>query len=168
MYDQLSSKNNLFKWKKEGDPTCSLCKTALGIGRHNRVWEELVKFVTSNMKPEPIISTQKFASERVRIYAGSKQTIKHRDLPGQNLLGSSGYWDVFTDLQRWHNNYPKTISSKGLRPDTVILLRVNLKIIVVELCESLMDDSHEYKTSKCEDVEKELEKKGYSIIVKVV
>ena len=47
MYNQLSSKNNLFKWKKERDPMCPLCnkpqtlehvlsscKTALGNGRY--------------------------------------------------------------------------------------------------------------------------------------
>ena len=31
-----------------------------------------------------------------------------------------------------------------------------------------MDQSHEYKTSKYEDLKKELEKKGYSVIVKAV
>ena len=78
MYDQLSSKNNLFKWKKESDPTCPLCndkpqtlehvlnscKIALGNGRntwrHNRILEELVRFIKNYMKSEPTISTQKF------------------------------------------------------------------------------------------------------------
>ena len=50
------------------------------------------------MKSELTISTQKFVSERGRIYAGSKQTIKHRAIPGQNLLGSSGDWEVPIDL----------------------------------------------------------------------
>ena len=93
MYDQLSSKNNLFKLKKENNPICplcndkprtlehvlSFCKTALGHGgytlRHNRVLEELVKFIKNYMKSEPTISTQKFVSERSKIYTGSKQTI---------------------------------------------------------------------------------------------
>ena len=61
-YDQLSSKNNLFKWKKESDPICPLCndeqqtlkhmlnscKTTLGnekyTWRHNRILDELVRF----------------------------------------------------------------------------------------------------------------------------
>ena len=60
-FDQLSSKNNLFRWKKENDPTCPQCndkpqtlehvlnsyKIALGnrryTWRHNRVLEELAK-----------------------------------------------------------------------------------------------------------------------------
>ena len=93
---QLSSKNNLFKWKKESNPICPLCndkpqtlervlsscKTALGNGRytrrHNRGLEELIKFIKNYMKSEPTISTQIFVSEKGRIYAGSKQTIKHR------------------------------------------------------------------------------------------
>ena len=73
--DSLCAKNNLFKWNKESDHTCPLsndkpqplehvlssCKTALGngryTGRHNRVLEELVKFIKNYMKSEPIIST---------------------------------------------------------------------------------------------------------------
>ena len=72
-YDQLSSKNNLFKWKKESNPTCPLCndkpqtlehllsscKTTLGnrmyTWRHHRV-EELVKFIKNYMKSKPTIS----------------------------------------------------------------------------------------------------------------
>ena len=141
MYDKLSSKNNLFEWKKESDLTCplcnekpktlehvlSFCETTLGNGRytwrHNRVLKELVKFIKSYMKSKPIISTQKFASEKGRIYAGSKQTIKHRAVPGQNLLWSSGDWEVSSNPPGWHQNYPKTISSKSLRPDIVLLSR---------------------------------------------
>ena len=107
------------------------------------------------MKSEPTISTQKFVSERDRIYASSKQTIKHRVVPGQNLLGSSRDWEVSADLRDWHKDYPKTISSKGLQPDIVLLSKANLKIIVVELSmpyESRVDQSHEYKTSKYEDL----------------
>ena len=137
------------------------CKTAFGNGRytwrHNRVLEELVEFIKNYMKSEPTISSNKFASEKSRIYAGSKQTIKHRAVPGQKLLGSSRDWKVSVDQPGWHNNYPKTISSKGLRPNIVLLSMVNLKIIVVELSitnESRMDQSHEYKTSKYEDLKK--------------
>ena len=167
-YDQLSCKNNLF-FKKESDRICPLCndksqtlelvlsscKTALGNGRctlrHNRWLEELVKFLKSYMKSEPTISTQKFVSENGRIYAGSEQIIKHRAVPGQKLLESGGDWEVSADLTGWHNNYPKTISSKDLRPDIVLLSRASLKIILVELSipyEGQMDLSHDYKTSK--------------------
>ena len=122
------------------------------------------------MKSELTISTQKFVSERGRTYAGSKQTIKHRTVPSQNFLGSSGDWEVSANLPGWHNNYPKTISSKGLQPNIVLLSGANLKIMV-ELSipyENWMDLSHEYKTSKYEDLKKELEKEGYSSIMKAV
>ena len=46
------------------------------------------------MKSEPTISIQKFVSEMSRIYTSSKQTIKHRANLSQNLLGSSGDWEV--------------------------------------------------------------------------
>ena len=70
---------------EESDPTCPLCndklktlehvliscKTALGNGsytwRHNRVLNELVRFIKNYMKSEPTISTQKFVSEKSRI-----------------------------------------------------------------------------------------------------
>ena len=115
------------------------------------------------MKSKPTISTQKFVSERGRIYASSQQTIKHQAVPSQNLLGSSRDWEVSTNLAGWHNDHPKTISSKGLRPDIVLLSRANLKTIVVELSisyKSQIDQSHEYKTSKYEDLKKELEKES--------
>ena len=41
---------------------------------------------TDYLKSEPTISTNKFVSERGRRYAGTKQTIKHRAVPGKNLL----------------------------------------------------------------------------------
>ena len=128
----IRSMYNQLLFKKESDPTCHLCKdkpqtlehvlnsckAALGNGRyswrHNRLLEEVVKFIKSCMKSESTISTKKFVSERGRIYGSSKQTIKYRAVPGQNLLGSSGDWEVSANLPRWHNNYPKTISRKGL------------------------------------------------------
>ena len=79
------------------------------------------------------------------------------------IIGSRGDLEVSADLPGWHDDYPKTISSKGLRPDNVLLSRANLKIIVVELLiplESLMDLSHEYKTSKIEDLKKSRKRKG--------
>ena len=104
-YDQLSSKNNLFKWKKEGDSTSLLCndkaqtldhilsshKTAFRNGsynwRHNRVLEDLVKSIKNYMKSELNISTQKFVSERGRIYASSKQASSIRTFSDQMEIG---------------------------------------------------------------------------------
>ena len=153
--------------------------TPRGTTEYWRSWSEQLKrkplghpqlrlttLLTYYMKSEPTILTQIFVSERSRIYAGSKQTIKHLAVPGQNLLESSRDWEVSADLPEWHNDYPKTISSKGLWPDIVLLSRANLKIIMVEL--SILYISHKYKTSKYEDLKKELEKEGYSVIVKTV
>ena len=67
------------------------------------------------MKSEPTISTHKFVSERDRVYAGFKQTIKHRAVPGQNLLGSSGDWEVSADLPGQYNDYSKAISRSATR-----------------------------------------------------
>ena len=84
-YDQLPSKCNLVKWKKESDPTCSLCnekpqtlehvlsscKTALANGRytwrHNSVLDELFRIIRNLMMTESNRSTQKFVTERGKI-----------------------------------------------------------------------------------------------------
>ena len=131
-YDQLSSKSNLVKWKKERDPTCPLCnekpqtlehvlsscKTALANGRytwrHNCVLDMLVRIIWKLMKPESNKSTQKFLTEGGKIYAGSKKSTYHQAIPSQNLLGLDDNWKVSANLPGWCNDYPKIISNKGL------------------------------------------------------
>ena len=164
-YDQLPSKSNLVKWKKESDPTCSLCnekpqtlehvisscKTALAnrryTWRHNSVLDKLVKIIQKLMMPESNKSTQKFVTEGGKIYVSSKKSTYHRAIPGQNLLGLDDNWKVSAG---WCNDYPKIISNKGLWPDIVLFFK------------------GEVKTSKYEDLKKELEKGGYSVTVKAV
>ena len=65
-YDQLPSKSNLVKWKKESDLTCSLCnekpqtlehvlsscKTALANGRYTWRHNELVRIIRNLMMPK--------------------------------------------------------------------------------------------------------------------
>ena len=167
-YDQLPSKSNLVKWKKESDPTCPLCnekpqtlehvfsscKIALAnwryTWRHNSVLDELVRIIWNLMKPESNKSTQKFVTERGKIYVGSKKSVYHRAIPGQNL-GLDDNWKVSADLPGWCNDYPKIISNKGLRPNIVQFSKENSKVILVELTipfESWLEQSHIYKTSK--------------------
>ena len=67
------------------------------------------------------------------------------------------------------NDYPKIISNKGLRPDIVLFSKENSKVILVELTipfESWLEQSHDYKTSKYEDLKKELEKEANMKITK--
>ena len=85
------------------------------------------------MKPESNKSTLKFVTERGKIYVGSKKSIYHRAIPGQNLLGLDDDWKVSVDLPGWCNDYPKVISNKGLRPDIVLFSKENSKVILVEL-----------------------------------
>ena len=191
-YDQLPSKTNLVKWKKESIPTCSLCnekpqtlehvlsscKTALANGRYT--WrhsivtqqrDEQVRIIRNLMMPESNKSTQKFVTEGGKIYVGSKKSTYHRAIPGQNHLELDDNWKVFEDIPGWRNDNPKIISNKGLRPDIVLFSKENSKVILVELTipfESRLELSHDYKTSKYEDLKKELEKEGYSVTVKAV
>ena len=105
----------------------------------------------------------------VKIYVGSKKSTYHRAIPGKNLLGLWDNWKVSADLPGWLNDYTKIISNKGLRPDIVLFSKENSNVILVELTipfESRLEQSHDYKTSKYEDLKKELEKEGYSVTVK--
>ena len=93
-YSQVEFSNTLYVrptfLKKSTCPLCNgkpqtldhhliSCMTVLENGkytwRHNRILEELVRFIKNNMKSEPIISTQKFISERDRIYDSSNVEI---------------------------------------------------------------------------------------------
>ena len=139
--------------------------------RHNSVLDELVRIIRNLMMPESNKSTKKFVTGGGKIYVGSKKWTYHRDIPGQNLLRLGDNWKVSADLPDWRNDYPKIISSKGLRPDIVLFSKENSKIILVELTipfESRLEQSHVYKTSKYEDLKRELEKEGYSVTVKAV
>ena len=180
-YDQLPSKSNLVKWKKESDPTCPLCnerpqtlehahsscKTALANGWYTwRILDELVRIMRNLMMPESNKSTQKFVTEGAKIYVGSEKSTYHRAIPGQNLRGLGDHWKVSAYLPGWRNDYPKIISNKGLRPDVVLFSKENSKVILV--FESRLEQSHDYKTSKYEDLKKEMEKEGYSVTIKAV
>ena len=113
------------------------------------------------MTSESNKSTQKFVTERGKIYVGSRKSSYHRAIPGQNLLGLDGNWEVSTDLPGWRNDYPKIISNKGLRPDIILFSKANSKVILVELTiplDSRLEQSHDYKTSKYEDLKKRTRK----------
>ena len=85
------------------------------------------------MTPESNKSTQKFVTEVGKTYVDSKKSTYHCAIPDQNLLGLGGNWEVSAGLPGWHNDYPKIISNKGLLPNIVLFLKVNSKIILVEL-----------------------------------
>ena len=105
-----------------------------------------------------------------KIYVGLKKSTYHRAIPGQNLLGLGDNWEVSADLPGWRNDYPKIISNKGLQPN-IVLFSKNSEVILVELTipfKSRLEQSHDYKTSKYEDLKKELEKVRFSVIVKAV
>ena len=106
-----------------------------------------------------------------KIYVGSKKSTYHRAIPGENFLGLDDNWKVSADLPGCCSDYPKIISNKGLQPDIVLFSNENSKVILVELTipfESRLEQSHVYKTSKYEDLKKELEKEEYSVSVNAV
>ena len=124
---------------------------------------------TEMIMPESNKSTQKFVTEEGQNICRFKEI----NLPssGQNILGFDDNWKVYAELPGWRNDYPKIISNKGLRPDIVLFSKENSKVILVELTipfESRLEQSHDYKTSKYEDLKNEMEKERYSVTVKAV
>ena len=106
--------------------SCAFYQNVLDWVLVSSILDELVRFIKNYIKSEPTLSAQKFVSEWGKIYTSFKQ--KHWVMPDQNLLGPSRNWKVSADLLRYHNDYPKIISSKCLRPN-IVLSRTNIKII---------------------------------------
>ena len=79
------------------------------------------------MKPELIISTKRGVKSTPALSKQTSSYIRSKSSLVKWKLGviCRPYWI--------HNDYSKTISRKGLRPDIVLLSRANIKIILVEL-----------------------------------
>ena len=183
-YDQLPSRTNLVKWSKETDPTCPLCRekpqtmehvlsscrVALANGRytwrHNKVLEELTQAIFCNQKPP----TSRSAPVTTFVSEGGKEKwtglcqVLSDEGTSKNLLGPAKDWIVAADLPDWRGSYPDIVKETGQRPDIVVWSESDPRIILIELTvpyESRMNEQHQYKLRKYEDLAKELSQKGH-------
>ena len=180
-YDLLPSKANLVKWGKEEDPSCPLCqkrqsmehvlsscKVSLADGRytwrHNRVLQELALTIFANLEPETSNVT---APAKVFYTEGGKRRWigrKQGPCTNENLLGSATDWELAADLPDWRN-YPPILKETGLRPDIVLWSESSAKMFLIELTvpyENRLEEQHQFKMAKYQDLAKELQSKGYS------
>ena len=186
-YDLLPSRTNLVKWGKENDPMCPLCKEkpqtmdhvlssckiALANGRytwrHNKVLTELARSIKEQMQPETKDSALTFITE-----GKEKKWVASKKMPeisvGQNLIGTSEEWSMSADLPEWQS-YPEFIKKTGQRPDIVLWSESGAWVSLVELSvpyESRLNEQHEYKLRKYEDLANQVTSEGYKCTIKPV
>ena len=184
-YDLLPSKTNLVKWNKETDPTCPLCndkrqtmehvlsscRVALANGRytwrHNRVLEELAKAIFFHQKSQPKepVPDSIFVSEGgERRWIGRSLGLTEENAGSANLLGSTRDRIVAADLPgEWRENYPDIVKETGQRPDIVVWSESDPRLILIELTvpyESRIEEQHQYKLRKYEDLARKLTIEG--------
>ena len=90
---------------------------------------------------------------------------------GRNLLGFAKGWQVAADLPNWPAAYPEAIRQKNQKPDLVVWSEEDSHIIMIELSvpyESRIDDQHQFKTRKYEDLVRELRSEGYTALLRPV
>lgn len=159
-YDQLPTGDNLKKWKLATDDKCPLCngvqtlqhvlsacKVSLASGRytwrHNQVLEKIVQAID-----EAIAAPRQ---------AQAKNT------GNMGIFQGASDWTVSADLAT-KRKYPAVIAEAGVRPDVVVISENSKTAVLVELTvpfETNMDQSHEFKIGKYEDLRDVLQKKGY-------
>ena len=186
-YDLLPSRTNLVKWGKENDPMCPLCKEkpqtmdhvlssckiALANGRytwrHNKVLTELARSIKEQMQPETKDSALTFVTEGKK-----KKWVASKKMPeisvGRNLIGTSEEWSMSADLPEWQS-YPEFIKKTGQRPDIVLWSESGAWVSLVELSvpyESRLNEQHEYKLRKYEDLANQVTSEGYKCTIKPV
>ena len=193
-YDVLPSNTNLVLWGKADDPNCPLCMTeqvakpqtmehvlsscpvALAdqryTWRHNRVLEELTTAINTNLTPEttnkPYVA---FVNEKGETWKKNKELPNREAVVGRNLLGFANGWQVAADLPNWRAAYPEAIRQKNQKPDLVVWSEEDSHIIMIELSvpyESRIDDQHQFKTRKYEDLVRELRSEGYTALLRPV
>ena len=110
-------------------------------------------------------STEK-KEDKVRHYflkEGTKTTSKiESNMKHGGLLGGADDWVISADLPN-QRDYPSEIKETGQRPDIVVFSRKLKKFVLIELTvpyETNMEEQHEYKLAKYEDLAHRLATKG--------
>jgi len=174
VYDQLPSSDNLAKWNKCADKKCGLCggtqtlkhvlsacKQSLATGRytwrHNQVLRVLIRLV-DNIRTEG--NTRRINSS---VAPGNTSTETSTAL-ATGLFDAAIDWELAADLDQWRK-YPAIITTRGARPDIVLISETCRTVIAIELTvpfESNMSESHEFKLAKYEPLRDALHATGYT------
>ena len=109
-----------------------------------------------NLDPDSI-----FVSEGgERRWIGRSQGLTEENAGSANLLGSTRDRIVAADLPgEWRENYPDIVKETGQRPDIVVWSESDPRLILIELTvpyESRIEEQHQYKLRKYEDLARKL------------
>jgi hypothetical protein len=163
VYDCLPTKVNLGRWGLSESTLCSkcqaveslehvlcACKVALSEGRftwrHNKVLDTIRQIVRSGrikMGKQELI---KFVREGAMPKRG-EEVLEEVDDTGE-------LWEVRVDLEK-RLVFPQDIVVTTLRPDMVLMHRLLKRVVIMELTvpwEDRMDEAHERKSLKYEDL----------------
>ena len=180
--DTLPTPLNLHIWKKLEDPTCTVCrkdiaslrhilsscKVALSehryTWRHNQVLKEVLNLLTElkDVTPKPPSYKQiKFVKEG---HNETQSKVKSKRSVSFGILNSADDWNVQADIGK-QLSIPRHIVDTNLRPDIVVTSESTKCIILIELTvpwEDRMDESHELKRAKYENILLEARLKGWT------
>ena len=190
-YDLLPSGANLARWGKTDDPKCPLChklqttehvlsscSKSLAEGRytwrHNRVLEKLAETIIDALPQSDTETCSKKQPQRfVREKSGDAYKYARHfagETKGATLLSGATDWVVAGDLPQL-GPYPHAVKKSGQRPDIVLYSEILLKMILVELTvpyESRIEERHQYKLAKYDDLASQVRSAGYAARVMAV
>uniref|UniRef100_A0A3B1JAJ2 Reverse transcriptase domain-containing protein n=1 Tax=Astyanax mexicanus TaxID=7994 RepID=A0A3B1JAJ2_ASTMX len=178
VYDILPSPSNLSIWGKTESPNCpqcpgrgtlehilSCCPVALGQGRytwrHNQVLRPIAEAISMG------ISSSKRSHSTTQMIAFVKagerlgKTTGARNPAG--LLATAKDWQLSVDLEK-QLKFPQHIVATTLRPDILLVSEETKNILLIELTvpwEDRLDEAHERKRTKYEELVIDCRKQGW-------
>ena len=176
-YDMLPSPTNLYQWKLIDDPACPLCgspeslkhilsscPTALSQGRyrwrHDQVLSEVAHVLETERKKERPRPNQ----NRYIGFLKEGEQVPKSATASTGILNESRSWEMKADLKE-QLQFPQEIAQTTLRPDIVIWSRNPKRVVMVELTvpwEERIEESHELKRSKYEDLAQSCKSNGWN------
>ena len=180
-YDLLPTKANLAKWYQENEkcPLCGACKTlkhilngckfTLSAGRytwrHNRVLSTMIEVLQRGVETSNEGKSRDkkcyFLKEGAMTASKIESNVKRRD----GLVGGTDDWMISADLSNYRS-YPPEIRVTNQRPDIVIHSNKLRKFVLIELTvpyETNIEEQHEYKLAKYEELVHQLSEKGNAV-----
>ena len=178
VYDVLPSPSNLCRWGLRSDPGCTLCggpvanlehvlsscQSALRDGRYTWRHDQVLRILAEELenkrrekrkaKGGPVFMTF--------VRAGEAGTRKEE---AAGVLAMATDWEMVCDVQG-RCTFPREIVVTSLRPDITIWSRQSRTVVLVELTvpwEERMEEAHERKNIKYQQLVEECQEKGWRV-----
>ncbi|XP_060574030.1 uncharacterized protein LOC132731786 [Ruditapes philippinarum] len=180
IYDMLPSPTNLYQWKLIDDPACPLCGSPgslkhvlsscpppLSQGRyrwrHDQVLSEVAHVLETERKKERPRPNQNHYTGFLK----EGEQVPKSAPASTGILNESRSWEMKADLKE-QLQFPQEIAQTTLRPDIVTWSRNPKRVVLVELTvpwEERIEESHELKRSKYEDLAQSCKSNGWNTLV---